>query len=324
MAPIEDLHSRDLAWISEFVMQQMVIMMRPLLDHLQNTDVTVEYVQQVVQRLSMDVTDVREDIERTNKCLGILRQGLGVHNESKCMLQRGIDSSARIVKRLDDQMDNMFGVIRGMEDSVSQNCADVRGVGAKHEELTRLMAEGTSNMEDLQAKVERVCNDAHSMKDDVMNNDARLEVWQRELRELRRGQLGVSVSDSWPQKKTFSTPTDLGAGNPASASTSGTGANMSDISSSKRMSRDRASVQARLQQDLGFLGSTEDSVAAAGDEAIPSSSRLPLLATSKQIGVSKAGLPTRPPEGSCTTAPRLRFSETMVRAPSKRRGPSPG
>merc|ERR1719215_282624 len=166
------------------------------------------------------------------------------------------------------------------------------------------------------------------MKDDVMNNEARLEVWQRELRELRRGQLGPSVSDSWPQKKTFSTPTDIGGGNPVTASTSGTGANMSDICSSKRMSRDRASVQARLQQDLGFLGSTEESVAAAGDEAVPSSSRLPLLGTSKQIGIGRAGLPTRPPEGSYATAPRLRFSETMVRAPScdsrKQRGPSPG
>jgi len=359
MAPIEDLHSRDLAWISEFVMQQMVIMMRPLLDHLQNTDGTVEYMQHAVQRLSMDMSDVRGDLERTNKYLGILRQGLGVHNESKCMLQRGIDSSARTAKRLDDQMDSMFVVIRGMEDSISQNCTEVRGVGAKHEELSRLMAEGSSNMEDLQAKVERVCNDAHSMKDDVKNNEARLEVWQRELRELRRGQLGMaqapsledklrqapssrgcgaSVSDSWPQKKTQrglcvglvdSTPTDMGGGNPATASTSGTGANISDIrSSSKHMGRDRASVQARLQQDLGFLGSSEDSVAATGDEAVPSSSRLPILATSKQIGVSKAGLPTRPAEGSYTTAPRLRFSETSVRAPScnsrKQRGPSPG
>jgi len=323
MAPIEDLHSRDLAWISEFVMQQMVIMMRPLLDHLQNTDVTVEYVQQVVQRLSMDVTDVREDIERTNKCVGILRQGLGVHNESKCMLQRGIDSSARIVKRLDDQMDNMFGVIRGMEDSVSQNCADVRGVGAKHEELARLMAEGTSNMEDLQAKVERICNDAHSMKDDVMNNDARLEVWQRELRELRRGQLGVSVSDSWPQKKPFpAAPSDMG-GTPATANTSCAGANMSVISGAKQ--RMNGSVQARLQQDLGMLGSragskekAEDGMAAHGDEAAPSSSRLPLLGSSKQSGVI-----SRPPDGSYANGPRLRFTETMVRG-SSRGPPSPG
>lgn len=346
MAPVEDLHSRDLAWLSEFVMQQMVMMMRPVLDHLQNTDGTVEYVQQAVQRLSMDMSDVRGDLERTNKYLGILRQGLGVHNESKCMLQRSIDSSTRTAKRLDDQMDSMFVVMRGMEDTISQNCAEVRGVGAKHEELSRLMAEGSSNMEDLQAKVERVCSDAHSMKDDAMSNEARLEVWQRELREIRRGQLviapkleektgwqapnsrgcGASASDSWPQKKTFSTPTDMGGGNLA---TSSTGANTGDIrSSSKHMGRDRASVQARLQQELAFLSSNEDSVAATSDEAVPSSSRLPVLATCKQIGVSKAGLPTRPSEGSYTTAPRLRFSETMVRAPScdsrKQRGPSPG
>jgi len=191
MAPIEDLHSRDLAWISEFVMQQMVIMMRPLLDHLQQTDVTVDYTQEAVQRLCVDMSEVRGDIERTNKYLSILRQGLGVHNESKCMLQRGIDTSTRTLKRLDDQMDNLLGVIRGMEDSISQIGADMRGAGAKHEELSKLLVEKSSHMEDLQAKVERVCSDAHSMKDGFMNNEARLEVWQRELRELRRGQLGV-------------------------------------------------------------------------------------------------------------------------------------
>lgn len=336
MAPVEDLHSRDLAWISEFVMQQMVIMMRPLLDHLQQTDVTVEYAQQAVQRLCVDMSEVRGDIERTNKYLSILRQGLGVQNESKCMLQRGIDTSTRTVKRLDDQMDNLLGVIRGMEDSMSQICADIRGAGAKHEELAKVVAEKNSNMEDLQAKVERVCNDAHCMKDGFMNNEARLEVWQRELREIRRIQLGVvpklddkagrqpptsrgcgaPMPESWPQKKPFSTaPTEIGA--PATASTNCAAANMNDICNGRRTSKGLGSVQARLQQDLGMLGSVEDSTAIAGDEAAGSSSRLPLLAASKQ-----AGALTRPPDNSYTTAPRLRFSETMVRGSS--RGPSPG
>lgn len=338
MAPIEDLQSRDLAWISDFVMQQMVIMMRPLLDHLQQTEMTVEYVQQAVQRLCVDMSEVHGDVERSNKYLGILRQGLGVQNESKCMMQRGIDSSARTCKRLDDQMDSMMVVIRGMEDSLSQVYADMRGAGAKHEELSKVVAEESSNIEDLQAKLERVCNDAHSMKDGFVNNEARLEVWQRELRELRWGQLGQlgvvskledktgrqsssrgcggAVPDSWPQKKNFTTnPTDigLGGGNASTASTS-SGANMNDICSGKRLGRANGSVQARLQQDLGIIASTDDGPIAAGDEAAPSSSRLPLLAACKASSV------TRPPEGSYTTAPRLRFSETMVRAPS--RGPN--
>jgi len=110
MAPIEELHSRDLAWISEFVMQQMVLMMRPLMEHVQQTDVTLECAQRAVQRLHTDLSEVRGEIERNSKSLGILRQGLGVQNESKCMLQRSMDSAARTVKRLDEQMDTMLVV----------------------------------------------------------------------------------------------------------------------------------------------------------------------------------------------------------------------
>lgn len=369
MAPIEDLHSRDLAWISEFVMQQMIIMLRPMMDHLQRTDATVEYAQRSVQRLYVDISEVRGDVERTNKYLGILRQGLGVQNESKCMLQRGVDSTTRTAKRLDDQMDSMLGVIRGMEESISQICADVRGAGAKHEELAKLVAEKSSNVEDLQAKVERVSNDAHSMKDGLMNSEARLEVWTRELRELRWSQLGIvpkledkpgrappssrgcgpPVPDSWPQKKPFpAAPGDLGGGASNTASSANcTGSNMAEGCSSKRIGRLSGSGRSLLQQDLeafataspppcsssrlaayesihtasevddaGFGVAGLSSTVGTVDEVAPSSSRLPLLAASKQAGVV-----TRPPEGSYTAAPRLRFSETMVRPPS--RGISP-
>lgn len=372
MSPIEDLHSRDLAWISEFVMQQMVIMLRPMMDHLQQTDMTVEYAQQSVHRLCMDMSEARGDIERTNKCLGILRQGLGVQNESKCMLQRGLDSTARTAKRLDDQMDSMLGVIRSMEESISQISADMRGSGVKHEELAKLVAEKSSNVEDLEAKVERVSNDARSMKDGLMNSEALLEVWQREMRELRRSQLdfkvtkledktgrpppssrgcGAPVPDSWPQKKPFpTTPADLPGGAPASANSSGCAGNaMTDSCGSKRsIGRLSGSGRSMLQQDLDVFAAAppppgsssrlavyesihvasevDDAAFGAGglsctagivDEVTPSSSRLPLLAASKQSGVA-----TRPPEGSYTTAPRLRFSETMAKPPSRGISPS--
>lgn len=357
MAPLEDLHSRDLAWISEFVMQQVVIMLRPLMDHLHQTDATVDYVQRSVQRLFADMSEVRGDVERTNKYLTILRQGLGVHNESKCMLQRGVDSSTRTAKRLDDQMDNMLVVIRSMEESISQACADVRGVGTKHEELAKLVGEKSSNVDDLQAKIERVSKDTHSMKDSLLNSEARLEVWQRELREVRRNQLGMvpklddknvrpppssrgaSVTDSWPQKKPFPTSADLAGGVSASASTHGAGNSMADACSSKRIGRLSGSSRSVLQQDFdafaaaspqvyesihaasevddaAFSGGCLPATASFVDEAVPSSSRLPLLPA------AKAGIVTRPPEGSYTTGPRLRFSETMVKPSSRGRSPS--
>lgn len=361
MAPLEDFHSRDLAWISEFVMQQVIIMMRPMMEQMQQTDASVDYAHRSVQRLGADISEVRGDVERTNKCLTILRQGLGVQNESKCMLQRGLDSSTRTAKRLDDQMDSMLTVIRGLEDSISQICTDMRGAGIKHEELAKLVAEKSSNMEDLQAKVERVSTDAHSMKDGLLSSEARLEVWQRELRDIRRIQHGMvpkfddktgrplqssrgaAVPDSWPQKKHFPTSADLG-GAPAAASSPGSAANgISDCSNrcgSKRIARLSGSGRVLLQQDFDAFAAASpqvyDSLHAAteadenilgtgchlgaasfADEAIPSNSRLPLLASSRQSGIV-----TRPPEGSYTSGPRLRFSETMVKPPSRSRSPA--
>lgn len=366
MAPIEDLHSRDLAWISEFVMQQMVIMLQPMMDHLQQTDMTVEYAQRSVQRLCVDISELRGDIESTNKYLGILRQGLGVHNESKCMLQRGVDSTTRTTKRLDDQMDSILGVLRGMEESIGQVSADVRGAGMKQEELAKVVAEKSSNIEDLQAKVERVSNDAHTMKDGLLNSEARLEVWQRELRELRRSTYGMvpkleektgrpplssracgaPVPDNWPQKKSFpTTPAELGGGAPATNNSSGTGSTMTDGCAGKRIGRLSGSGRTTLlQQEMdvyaanaspapppcsstrlavyeSYAAEADEAVYGAGlpgaagtlDEAAPSSSRLPLLAAAHK----QSGVVTRPPEGTYTTAPRLRFSETMVRPPSR-------
>ena len=48
-------------------MQQVVIMMRPLMDHLQQTDSSVH-------RVSLDLAEVKAEVDRTNKYLAILRQ----------------------------------------------------------------------------------------------------------------------------------------------------------------------------------------------------------------------------------------------------------
>jgi hypothetical protein len=105
MAPTEDLQARDLEWISDFAMQQMVIMLRPMMEHLQQTDSAVDCAQHAVQRLNMDISEVRTDLERTNKYLAILRQGLGVQNEGRCVLQGAIENNTRVTKRLDEQME---------------------------------------------------------------------------------------------------------------------------------------------------------------------------------------------------------------------------
>jgi len=203
MAPIEDLQSRDLEWISDFVMQQMVIMLRPMMEHLQQTDTAVDYAQHAVQRLNMDISEVRTDLERTNKYLAILRQGLGVQNEGRCVLQRAVENATRATKRLDEQMEGVLDAMRGTEGAISGLSTDARGAGAKHDDLARQVTENATRIEDLQAKVERTSGDANALRDTVLSSEARLEVWQRELRELRRQQIGeLRVASKFPEDKT--------------------------------------------------------------------------------------------------------------------------
>jgi len=222
MAPLEDLKARDLAWISDFVMQQTVLMMRPMFDQLQETDAAVDYTQRSVQQLSTDVSEVRVDLDRTNRHLALLRQGLAVQNEGRCVLQRSIETTTRTVKRLDEQMEGTLKHCRGVEERMSSLCADSRGFSAKLESI----ASRTTDLESLRAKLEKVSSETFTLKDYLSNSEARFEVWQRELRDLRRSQLGVPSkleeknvrvpssqrgkgTDSWPSRKSLEQTDDV-------------------------------------------------------------------------------------------------------------------
>merc|ERR1712232_866807 len=303
MAPIEDLQARDLEWISDFVMQQMVIMLRPMMEHLQQTDTAVDYAQHAVKRLNMDISEVRTDLERTNKYLAILRQGLGVQNEGRCVLQHAVENATRAAKRLDEQMDGLLDAMRSTEGTISSLSADARGAGAKHDDLARQVAENVARIEDLNVKV-----------------------LQRELRELRRQQIGGLASKfpedtaggctslppssqgcralgaaetSWPQKRGF-TPLEVGSGG-------GKGIRGSVGENSCGASPEIVGDDAGPFAGAHALGSDRysDRYGGSTDEPASASSRLPLLTAARQGAVA------RPPEGSYNES-RWRFSATMT------------
>jgi prefoldin subunit 5 len=351
MAPVEDLQSRDLAWISDFVMQQVAIMMHPVMDHLEQTDEAADYTQRAVERLSTDITELRNDLDRTNKYLGILRQGLGMQNESRCVLQRTVESTTRTVGRLDDNMDNLVGIVRRAEDSIGQVTNEMRCVGAKHNELLKQVTESTTTIEDLQSKIEMISMDNHSLKDDLRNNEARLEVWQRDLRELRRNQLGIAskfedktgrqlpsssqgcrgtaAADSWPQKK--------GLASTASVDTCGKEVSTPDSDGDpkhKRMGRvGSASRRGLLQPELklGSLPSRSSSQAVLYESIVaapeaedslfgghPSSAGTDEPTPSSRLPLlAKQPSGNRPNDSTYAAGLRLRFSETLARQPSR-------
>jgi len=335
-------------------MQQVAIMMHPVMDHLEQTDEAADYTQRAVEQLGTDISELRNDLERTNKYLGILRQGLGMQNESRCVLQRSVESTTRTVGRLDDNMDNLVGIVRRVEDTVSQISLEMRGAVQKHTDLLKQATESSASIEDLHAKIETITIDNHALKDDLRNNEARLEVWQRDLRELRRSQLGIApkfeektgrqqpsssqgcrstgATDSWPQKKSLASTASVDCGNQlCSTPESGDGDQKhkrlgSTVGSASR----RGLLQPELK--LGSLPSRSSSQAVlyesihAGameaDDSIFTSHASASLAdestpSSRLPLLAKQPSGTRPPDGAYHSSLRLRFSETLARQPSR-------
>lgn len=308
MAPLDDLESRDLAWISDFVMQQVVIMLGPMVEHLQETDAACDHAQRMVQQVSMDVSEVRGDLERTNKYLTILRQGLGVQSETRI----------RTVKRLDDQMESMLTICRGSEDFIRQLTTDAQSDKRRHEDLATEVSASATSLKELQGSVELLSCETLAVKDGLLSSEARLEVSQRELRELRRGQLNMTskledksvwpptpsqsgkVVDAapWTQKKSFSAAVE-----PLSATAGGsppalnTGSNFGETGSSHSGSRQESKRLSRVSSGtgpnpvgIGGLGnSLGGSTNASGsvDEAAATPSRLPALSSTRPVGTTR-------------------------------------
>merc|ERR1712224_201953 len=105
--------------------------------------------------------------------------------------------------------------MRSVDESINQLRAET---GAKHEESAQQINKHASEIQDVQAIMEVISKDTRALKDELLSQDARFEGFQRELRQLRRNELGIvpkledkvakkapsaaaSAVDTWPQKK---------------------------------------------------------------------------------------------------------------------------
>mmetsp|Transcript_89006 Transcript_89006/g.265516 ORF Transcript_89006/g.265516 Transcript_89006/m.265516 type:complete len:331 (+) Transcript_89006:128-1120(+) len=328
MAPVEDLESRDLAWISDFVMQQMVIMLRPLMDHLQQSDLEVEHTQRMVQQLSSSLNEVQRDVERSSKCLGILRQGLGAQNESRCALRYDLEGQMQSVKHLDEQMESLLRMTRSMEDSVSQQASELARLASHQDAQTKRTAESTVALEELQAKVEAALKDAQAAKDGLLGVEGRL----RELRDLRCGSVGGEKVEPWLQKKPFPSA-DIGGNGTGTSFVSakglvepggsqpgskqlgrvGSGSGRGSLGQQEHLefdTRPRSSSRTMMWGKVNGGDAEDGTLVSLAPDA---ESKLPVL-VAKRPGAS--GAPDRIP----AEAPRLRFTATMSKPPSNNPG----
>lgn len=326
-------------------------MMHPMMDHLEQTDEDGENTQRAVERLGSDIAELRGDLHRTNKYLGILRQGLGMQGESRCMLQHTVENTTTTVARLDETMENLVGIFRRTEDAIGQITHEMRGVGAKQCDLAKQVMDSSANVEELHAKIESITIDNHTLKDDLRNSEARMEICQRDLRELRRGQLGIApkfedktgrqqvsssqgcciaTSDAWPQKKSLASTASIDVGvKDCSTPESGDGDQMHKRVGSSFSSTRRGLIQS--EKKLGSLPSRSSSQAVLYDSTHPGTEADNALFASHASSAAaddvtpSSRLPllarqpngTRPADGSYHSSVRLRFSETLTRQPSR-------
>lgn len=300
MAPLETIRSRDLAWISEFVREQVVLTVQPFFEHLQETEDAVSEVQLAVHRLGQDFGDLTVDVERTTKLLRVLRQGLGQQNESKCMLQRDVETMSGSVRRLEEQVDDMSEAFPEMEHSIQTLCADLSAATTKLEENTKNNADNVHAIKKLQGKVERMSNDARSMQDSLLSNEAHLESWRNEFSEFQRTQLSSVSQRSKPDaKEPWSVPKSVAV----------------PMDSQKRISRSGRLSPTRSVSCAALGRSVEGHAADTLSHASGSSggSRLPPLTRSTESREKK--------DSPRTASLRQRVSDMMGKSP--RRGSRP-
>lgn len=186
MAPLETLRARDLAWVSDFVREQTVLALQPLLEHLQETDDAVAATQHAVHRLSKDVSDMYGDVERATKCLTILRQGMGVQSESRCVMEKDLETMARAVKHVDERLDEVLEAVPTMEQCIEGLCTDLSAATSRQDEVAKDATENAQTLKKLQAKIDRLTVDARTTQDKLNSNEASFELFRRDISELQR------------------------------------------------------------------------------------------------------------------------------------------
>jgi len=327
MAPLEDLEARDLAWISDFVMQQMAIMLRPLMDHLEQSDMEVDRTQRMIHKLTLTISEAQGDIDRNSKYLSTLRQGLGVQNENRCRLERDLEGTAATMKHFSDQMEGLLSTVEGVKESVRKQGCDVRCLSDRQADLLKQADQTGGALEALQ------------------------ETWQREIRELRLSSSGsmatalggipptttgsggsAGVLDSpWLQKKNLMVAAEdngLNAGGVFNGGRSIVGD--ANVGNGRGLSRQSKHKPKMATQDLDAFDMQPRSSskvwgrAAAGpseveDNAPADNARLPPVLMPRRTGVSAS-----PPDRMPAEAPRLRFTATLAAKPPTRNGSNGG
>jgi len=197
MAPLEDFNARDLAWISDFVREQLVMFLQPLMEHVQERDATVEYMQNAVRRLSINVSEMESELDHTSQCVAILRQGLGVQSERRCAMQLDLEKAMEKVEHFESQMGSLLSVDKQWQ----MLSADMDKVNAKQKESDIIVRDLETGQANNTAHIEDCWRDLRRLQ--KLQFDALPQVDDRAGGFMSSSSKRQSTRDTWMQQKSF-------------------------------------------------------------------------------------------------------------------------
>lgn len=176
MAPpaIQELRSADLAWISDFVMEQCVLAFRPVVEQLQDFDDRCTSAESEVRELSSSVMQEMKRISCKLDSCTELSKPQGIAGGSGL---RDIEQPAR----LQQQMDGLCEGLTAIENSMRSFRTDVVRTISGVQSLEQQIAERSQAMVDVERTVKQLTSEVASAVRGVLHCESRLAACELQI-----------------------------------------------------------------------------------------------------------------------------------------------
>lgn len=116
----------DVESLRDIIMQHVAHAIHPLTEHLYELDMSINFTQQALRQLNGDMSDVKGGLDTTNRCLELLRKGLGKQGEKAWLLERSIEQQADKHARTEARLEETSDSVRGLQSRLRET--DVRAM----------------------------------------------------------------------------------------------------------------------------------------------------------------------------------------------------
>lgn len=288
----------DAEALRDIVIQHVAHAIHPLTEHLYQLDMSVNFAQQAVRQLNGDVVEVKSGLTTTNRCLELLREGLGKQGEKAWLLERSIEQQADKNARTEARLDGTSDSVRGLQSRLREADARAMQLQANLEErndaAVRLLR---LSFEEVKDRVEGACLQ-------LKQNRCDLDSLQSQMERMSRQYSREHAPHGCDRSKGSGKP-HLIDGSPAHDIAPGKwGMEMLIDNAQERCDSRMSQLPGNSSVVTRRSGPKGDNRPSMADGQLPPGSRAELPS------LVKPPVAVRPPEAMI--APRLRFAQTLA------------